>query len=284
MASDLQGRTILITGANTGIGRVTAIELGRRGARMVLAGRSEERTRPVLDELKAAGVETEFLALDLGDLASVKEAASRYLDAGKPLHVLINNAGLAGIRGATKDGFELIFGTNHLGPYLFTRLLLPRLREAAAGAGGARIVNVSSASHYKAKGFDWDAARKPTATISGMPEYERSKLANVVFTKELARGHAGEGVRSYSLHPGVVASDVWRGVPWPVRPIMKLFMITNEQGALTTIHCAASPAVADHDGRYYDEEREKAPNRVADDPALGKELWSRSEELVGAFL
>lgn len=283
MATDLQGKTILITGANTGIGRVTALELGGRGAQLVLAGRSEERHRPVLDELRAAGIEATYLALDLGDLASVKRAAATYLDGGKPLHVLINNAGLAGIRGATKDGFELIFGTNHLGPYLFTRLLLPRLREAAA-SGGARIVNVSSASHYRAKGFDWDAVHRPTATISGMPEYERSKLANVVFTKELARGHAGEGVRSYSLHPGVVASDVWRGVPWPVRPIMKLFMITNEQGARTTIHCAASPAVADHDGRYYDKEKEKAPNRVAESAELGKELWSRSEELVGPFL
>jgi NAD(P)-dependent dehydrogenase (short-subunit alcohol dehydrogenase family) len=237
-----------------------------------------------VEEICAAGGEARFLSLDLGDLASVRRAASELLDGGDPLHVLVNNAGLAGQRGTTRDGFELIFGTNHLGPYLLTRLLLPRLRETASRAGGARIVNVSSDSHDKARGFDWDAARRPTATVSGMPEYERSKLANVVFTKELARGHAGAGVHSYALHPGVVATDVWRGVPWPVRPIMKLFMISNEEGAKTTLHCATSPEVADHDGRYYANEREKAPNRVAEDLALGQELWARSEELVGGFL
>lgn len=284
MTDALGGTTILVTGANTGIGRVTAVELARRGARVVLAGRSEERTRPVVDAIRAAGGDAEFLALDLGDLASVQRAAASWLDRGEPLHVLVNNAGLAGQRGTTKDGFELIFGTNHLGPFLFTLLLLPRLREAAAARGSARIVNVSSDSHYKAKGLDWDAVRRPTATVSGMPEYERSKLANVIFTKELARGHAGAGVHSYALHPGVVATDVWRGVPWPVRPIMKMFMISEEEGARTTLHCTTSPDVADHDGRYYAKEREKRPNPVAEDPAIGKELWSRSEELVAPFL
>lgn len=280
MEASLADRTIIVTGCNTGIGRVTALELAKRGAQLILANRSEEKTRPVLDEIAAGGGKAELLALDLGDLASVKRAASTFLDSGRPLHTLINNAGLAGLRGTTKDGFEVAFGTNHLGHFLFTLLLLPRLREA----GGARIVNVASGSHYKAKGIDFEAVRKPTVAVTGMPEYEVSKLANVLFTKELARGRAGAGVHSYALHPGVVASDAWRQIPWPFRSLMKLFMISNEQGAQTTLYCATSSEVADHDGRYYDKQREKKPSAVSEDAALARELWNKSEEWVAPHL
>jgi retinol dehydrogenase-12 len=280
MSAELGGRTVLVTGANTGIGRVTAVELARMGAEVVLAGRSEERTRPVVEEIRAAGGKADFLELDLGDLSSVRRAAQSYLDGGRPLHVLVNNAGLAGSRGLTKDGFELIVGTNHLGPFLFTLLLLPRLREA----GAARIVNVASIAHFKAKGIDWEAVRKPTAHFTSLHEYQVSKLANVVFTRELARGKAGPGVRSYSLHPGVIASDVWRKVPWPIRPLMKLRMKSNEEGARTSIHCAASSSVADDDGLYYDECQVRTPNPLVEDAAVGKDLWSRSEEMVGEYL
>jgi len=280
MDTSLQDRTIIVTGCNTGIGRVTAIELAKRGAVLILANRSREKTLPVLDEIAAAGGKAEFLALDLGDLASVKRAATTFLDSGRPLHTLINNAGLAGSRGSTKDGFELAFGTNHLGPFLFTLHLLPRLKEARK----ARIVNVSSGSHYKAKGIDFEAVRRPTASITGLPEYEVSKLANVLFTKELARGKAGAGITSYALHPGMVASDAWRRIPWPVRSIMKMFMITNEEGALTTLHCATSSEVAEQDGLYYDKQRQKKPSAVSEDTALAKELWLKSEEFVAPHL
>lgn len=275
-----KGRRFVVTGANTGIGRVTAVELAKRGATVVLAARSEEKTRPVLDEIRKAGGDASYLRLDLASLEDTARAAKELLADPAPIHVLINNAGLAGTPGLTKDGFELAFGTNHLGHYLFTRLLLPKLRAATP----ARIVNVSSASHYKAKGIDWEAVRKPTASTTGLPEYEVSKLANVLFTKELSRGRAGEGVRSYALHPGVVASDAWRRVPWPIRPLMKLFMISNEEGALTTLHCATSEDVAADDGLYYDECRVKQPSRVSEDAALAKELWERSEEWVKAYL
>jgi NAD(P)-dependent dehydrogenase (short-subunit alcohol dehydrogenase family) len=239
MASDkdLDGRSFLVTGANTGIGRVTAIELARRGGTVTLAGRSEERTRPVLDEIAAAGGKASFLPLDLGDLASTARAAKAFLDSGARLDVLVNNAGIAGPRGLTKDGFEVTFGTNHVGPFLFTTLLLPRIREGAA----PRIVNVASHAHYRVEAMDWDALRQPTRSISAFPEYGVSKLCNVLFTKELARGRAGAGVHSYSLHPGAVASDIWRRIPWPFSGLLKLFLISNEQGALTSLHCATSP-------------------------------------------
>ncbi len=219
----------MVTGANTGIGAATARALAARGGKLWLACRSEEKARPVLDEIRAAGGRAELLALDLADLASVRKSAAEFLARDEPLHVLVNNAGLAGKRGLTRDGFEITFGTNHLGPFLFTTLLLPRLRASAP----ARIVNVSSVAHYQAKGIDWEALRRPTVTRTGLREYSVSKLCNVLFTKELARGRAGAGVHSYALHPGAVASDVWREVPPPFRWLIKLFMLSNEEGAQT---------------------------------------------------
>jgi retinol dehydrogenase-12 len=281
MTSDpqnLRGKTYLVTGANTGIGRVTAETLARRGGKVFLACRSEEKARPVLDAIRASGGRAELLALDLGSLTSVRASAERFLALDEPLHVLVNNAGLAGSRGLTKDGFELLFGTNHLGPFLFTTLLLPRLRASAP----ARIVNVSSIGHYKAAGIDWDLVRKPTRTITSLREYQISKLCNVLFTRELSRGKAGAGVKSYSLHPGVIASDIWRQVPWPIRPLMLRGMKSVEEGAQTSLYCATSPEVADHDGRYYDSCREKAPSRLSEDVLLAKTLWEKSEAWTSA--
>ncbi len=273
----MKGRTVLVTGANTGIGRVTAEVLAARGATLVLAGRSEARTRPVLDAIAAAGGKASFLELDLGRLSSVRDAAERFLATSAPLHVLVNNAGLAGARGVTADGFELAFGTNHLGPYLFTRLLLPRLRES----GKARIVNVSSRAHLSAKRIDWDALRRPTAHLTGLPEYAVSKLCNVLFTRSLAAGKAGEGITSYALHPGAVATDVWREVPFPFRGIMKRFMRTPEEGARTTIRCASDPALEGQDGLYWVDEAPARTNRAARDDGLRDELWEKSAAWVG---
>ncbi|MCB9579510.1 MAG: SDR family oxidoreductase [Polyangiaceae bacterium] len=267
----MSGKVCLVTGANTGIGAVTARELAHAGAHVVLACRKKERAEPVLAEIAADGGKADFLQLDLADLASVRSAAEGFLARDLPLHVLVNNAGLAGQRGITKDGFELAFGVNHLGHFLFTLLLLDKLKESAP----ARIVIVSSGNHYKAAGFDWEAVRKSTASVTGLPEYSASKLANVLFAKELTRRLPAD-VTTYSLHPGVVASDVWRGVPWPFRSIMKLFMVSNEEGAQTSLYCATSPELAGESGKYYDRCREKRPNRVAGDEALARELWDKS--------
>jgi NAD(P)-dependent dehydrogenase (short-subunit alcohol dehydrogenase family) len=131
--------------------------------------------------------------------------------------------------------------------------------------------------------MDWDALRQPTRSISAFPEYGVSKLCNVLFTKELARGRAGAGVHSYSLHPGAVASDIWRRIPWPFSGLLKLFLISNEQGALTSLHCATSPDVAGDDGLYYAKCREKAPSKLSLDEDLAKKLWDVSEEMVAPF-
>jgi len=280
MTSDLADKTFVVTGANTGIGKITAHELANRGAQVVLACRSRDKTQPVIDEIKrdTGNDRVEFIALDLGDLASVRRCAEELLAKYPAIHGLINNAGLAGHRGTTKDGFEIQFGTNHLGHYLLTRLLLERLRAS----GAARIVNVASQSHYSAKAIDWAALRRKTRTTTGLDEYAVSKLANVLFTKELARQLEGSDVTTYALHPGVVATDVWRRMPQPIRWIMRKFMWTPEQGAQSSLRCATAPELAHETGRYYDKDgREKRPSRLAQDEALAHELWAKSAEWTG---
>jgi retinol dehydrogenase-12 len=272
----LTGTNIFITGANTGIGRATAEELARRGARIFLAGRSESKTRPVIDAIRTAGGDAEFLALDLGDLDSVRACARDFLEQKTPIHVLINNAGLAGPSRLTAQGFELTFAVNHLGHYLLTRLLLPSIEAA----GKARIVTVASHSHKRARGIDWDAVRKPAISITGMHEYEVSKLANVLMTRELSR-RVSPAIRTYAVHPGTVASDIFRKVPWGARHLIKLFMLTNEEGARTTLYCATSDEVQDHTGRYYANCREVRSSKLAGDDSLARELWDKSAEWVG---
>lgn len=280
---DLKGKTFLVTGANSGIGRATAEALASRGAAVVIASRSAERTQPVLEDIrrKHPGADLEFLALDLSSLRAVKESAERFLATGRPLDVLINNAGIAATPGVTQDGFEVTFGTNHLGPFLFTSLLLPRLQEAKR----ARIVNVASRAHERVHDIDWTMLERPTRSVrERLRMYGVSKLMNVLHAAELARRLAGTGVTTYALHPGVVASEIWRQAPWPIRPVMKLFMISNEEGARTSLYCATAPELENVSGRYYDNSREKTPNRLAQDTALARELYERSEAMVKRVL
>lgn len=280
MATDLANKLFIVTGASTGIGKITAKELARAGARVLLACRSKDKTTAVIDEIKreTGNANVEYVQLDLGDLTSVRACAEAILARNVPIHGLINNAGLAGHRGLTKDGFEMTWGTNHLGHYLFTRLLLDRIKQA----GSARIVNVASEAHYSAKGIDWDAVRRPTKSVTGLAEYAQSKLSTVLFTKELARRLDGTGVTTYAVHPGVVATDVWRRVPAPVRWVIKKFMITPERGAQASLRCATAPELAGQTGRYYDVGgKERAPNRVADDVELAGALWIKSAEWTG---
>lgn len=272
--------TVLITGATSGIGRATAVALARRGARLVLACRSEERTRPVLEELRGLSPhgDVTFLPLDLGDFDAVKACAEAFLASDRPLHVLINNAGVAGRRGLTASGFELAFGVNHMGHFLLSRLLLPRLQDSSP----ARVVTVSSESHYQADGIPWELVRRPTRSLTGMREYAVSKLANVVFAQELARRSA-DGVTSAALHPGVVASDIWRRVPWPVRPLITRFMLSPEEGARTSVWCATAAEPTTASGGFFDRCAPRRPSAAAT-AELGAELWQRSEAWTDAWM
>ena len=267
-------RTVVVTGANTGIGLATASALAGQGWRVFVACRSEGKGAAAVASIKAAtGNDAVFLLpLDLADLSSVRTCADAFLARGEALHVLINNAGVGGRRGLTKQGFELMFGVNHLGHFLLTKLLLERLTSS----GPARVVTVASDAHYSAPGIDWDALRRPARGITGLGEYAVSKLCNVLFSQELARRTAGTGVHSYALHPGVVASDIWRRVPWPVRPLVTRRMLTVDQGAQTSLYCATSPSVAGDSGRFYDRCALREASEVAT-PELGRALWERSE-------
>jgi retinol dehydrogenase 12 len=273
----LTGRVVLITGANTGIGRITACELARRGAHVFIATRSLERTQAVLDEIHQAGGKADWLALDLGDLDSVRQCAHAFLARQLPLHILINNAGLAADKGITASGFELAFGTNHLGHFLLTRLL----QDCLIASSPARVVTVASAAHYSVKAIDWPSLQQATQSATAYPEYKVSKLANVLFSAELGRRLHGTGVTTYAVHPGVIASDIWRKVPWPVRSIIKLFMKSNEEGAATTLYCATEPGLAQETSLYYDKCKAKYPSRAGQDLTLAAELWQRSSAWVG---
>ena len=273
-------QTVVVTGANTGIGKATALALAREGWRVYVASRSAAKGEAAVAAIKAAAGSSDvfFLALDLADLESVRSCAEGFLARGEPLHVLLNNAGVGGARGLTKQGFELMFGVNHLGHFLLTQLLLDRLTSSAP----ARVVTVASDAHYQARGIDWEALRRPARGITGLGEYAVSKLCNVLFSQELARRTAGTGVTTYALHPGVVASDIWRRVPWPVRPLITRRMLSVDEGAATSLYCATSATVASESGLFYDKSAPRPASPVAT-PELAAELWQRSQAWTAAY-
>jgi retinol dehydrogenase-12 len=273
------GRTFLVTGGNTGIGLATATDLARRGGRVYVACRSEAKGSHAVASIVAetGNANVSFLPLDLADLASVRACADAFLATGEPLHVLINNAGVAGRHGLTSDGFELAFGVNHLGHFALTTALADCLVASAP----ARVVTVSSDSHYQAKGIDFTALRRRARGVTGLHAYAVSKLCNVLFTQQLARRLDGKGVTTYALHPGVVASDMWRQVPRPARALITRRMLSTEQGAQTSLYCATSPDEAARSGRFYDNCQERRPSDVATEE-LGQILWERSEAWTGS--
>ena len=282
LPSSPHARVALITGANIGIGRVTALRLAQAGFTVYLAGRSAQRTQAVIDEIHAAVQSTDrafYLPLQLDDLNSVRECAAQFLALEQPLHLLVNNAGMAGDKGQTRQGFEKAFGVNHLGHFLLTQLLLDTLKASAP----ARVVTVASRAHVMAyQGLDWQALQQPTRSLTGTVEYGVSKLANILFSAHLAKVLAGTQVSTYSLHPGVVDTEVWREVPRFIRPLLRLRgLLTPEEGAQTTLYCAMQ-APASESGLYYDKCRIKTPSRIAQDAVLAEQLWDQSLQWVKA--
>ena len=275
----LEDRTFLVTGANSGIGRALVESLAARGGQVILAGRSPERIARVLEGIRSRWPQawTSSLHVDLADLDSVRRAAGQILTADHGVDVLVNNAAVAGTIGLSRDRYDLTYATNHLGPFLLTLLLLPRLQQSSS----ARIVNVASAAHLGVRRIDWSVfARRALPRISGFQDYATTKLMNVIHAKELARRLEGSSVTTYALHPGRVASNIYRALPFPVQWFFKRGNLTCEQGAQTPLYCAADPRLRGETGRYYDRCLEAPSNPLADDPALGAELWARSEAAV----
>ena len=273
----LDGKVVLITGANTGIGKVTAHSLAYSGATVYLACRSADKTLPVIEEIKAAtgNDNIHFLHLDLASLDSVRSCVADFQKLNVKIDLLINNAGLAGVQGQTKDGFEMTFGVNHLGPFLLTNLLLPSVND------GGRIVLVSSRSHYRSGPINYALQLEPTKSITGMDEYQTSKLANTLHSKFLSKKLASRRITTYALHPGVVATEVWRGLPFLLQWVVKKFMLTVEQGAETTVYCATAHQAASESGLYYDTCTVRTESTLVTDEAA-EELWNKSEEWVQA--
>lgn len=277
-------RTMLVTGANTGIGLATATAFARLGARVLFAGRSKSKNLDAIAAVKAAtgNHELHFVELDLSDLSQVRTCAASLRATEERLDVLVLNAGLVRIRTPTTQGYEMTFGVNHLGHMLLTLALEPLLVKSAP----ARVVVVASRAHERTSTpIDFGTLQSPTATFSGWREYQQSKLANMLFAFELARRWQGRGVNVYALHPGVIASDIWRAAPTPLRQLGMLFMRTPEEGARASVHCATSEAAGNETGRYYDEDgSHRQPSPLALDVAAQASLWAWSMEALAPFL
>jgi NAD(P)-dependent dehydrogenase (short-subunit alcohol dehydrogenase family) len=275
---------VVITGANSGVGKATALALAATGADTVITARDEARGRAALADIRRdSGSDlVDLVVFDLADLASVRRGADQILDRCPRIDVLVNNAGLVqSERTETADGFEATFGINHLGPFLLTQLLTDRLVASAP----ARVVNVASTAHQAARrGLDFEDLQS-TRHYRGMQAYGRSKLANILFTTELARRLSGSGVTANCLHPGTVATGFARDddakgfLAFGIK-VIKPFVLTAEQGARTSVYLATSPDVADVTGQYFVKCRTRTPSPAAQDEAAAALLWSLSEAMV----
>ena len=302
--TDLTGKTYIVTGGNSGIGRVTVEQLAKQGARVILACRRVQEGKKARDEIAAAGVsgKIEVLELDLASLESVRRFASEFLKLNLPLHGLVNNAGVMNSpRQKTKDGFELQFGTNHLGHFLLTELLIPTLKASAP----SRVVNVSSCFHDKAMGREgmihFDDLHFERRKYDGWRAYAQSKLANLLHARQLAKRLNDSGVTAVSVHPGWVRSPLIRhSMPLffqdvLLRPFLRLAgMLEPWEGAQSTLFALLSPTVPAQNGGYFSQvgiyrtsEAKRggwplhSPNPHAHDDATAERLNEVSLKLVG---
>jgi NAD(P)-dependent dehydrogenase (short-subunit alcohol dehydrogenase family) len=283
---DMQGKTVVVTGGNSGIGFETAAALASMGARVVLTARNADKGRAAVSALtqRVDGKgQVQLVVFDLADLASVRRGAAEILEQAPRLDVLVNNAGLVLTeRAETVDGYEATFAINHLGPFLLTNLLLERLTASAP----SRVVNVASTAHNAArKGIPFDDLQS-TRSYRGMRVYGESKLANILFTLELARRFEGRGVTANSLHPGTVRTgyggdgDTRGFLAFGIK-IASPFFLSPAKGARTSVYLASSPDVEDVSGEYFVKCKPRKPRRWARDPEAAQRLWQVSEELVG---
>jgi len=283
--NNMQGKVVLITGGNTGIGKETAIALARMGAQVTITSRNPDKGAAALADIRrqAGSDAVACMRLDLASLASVRSFAAEFLAAHPRLDVLVNNAGLTlDQRSETEDGFETTLGVNHLGHFALTGLLLERLKQSAP----ARVVVLSSDAHRGAlRGLDFDDLHARRG-YSGMGAYCRSKLANILFTVELAERLHGTGVTVNAVHPGLVATefagaDDVRGVMGLLVKVSHLFSLSPAKGARTSVHVASSPALAGVSGEYFVRSKAVRPSRAARDRQAARCLWELSEQLTG---
>uniref|UniRef100_A0AAQ5ZHH1 Dehydrogenase/reductase (SDR family) member 13a, duplicate 3 n=1 Tax=Amphiprion ocellaris TaxID=80972 RepID=A0AAQ5ZHH1_AMPOC len=275
----LQGKTAIVTGSNTGIGKATALDLAKRGARVILACRSKERAEAAAFDIRreSGNSQVVFMQLDLASLKSVRSFAKTFLKTEPRLDILINNAGVMG-PGRTEEGFSMAFGVNHLGHFLLTNLLLERLQQC----GPSRVVTVTGLL-YRFGNIDFPLLASKKDLVPGQftwhkfQAYCHSKLCNVLFTRELANRLQGTKVTCYTLHPGVIYTDLCRNLSlWLqllMMPFAKLFFLDPEGGAQTTLHCALQEGIEPLSGRYYSNCVLQQVGAKGRDDALAKKLW-----------
>lgn len=277
----MSSRICLITGANSGIGRVTALELAKKGFDIIMLCRDLKKARPVRQEIKRVSKTgyVDLLWCDMAIQSSVVQAAREVIDRYNHLDVLINNAGLyIENEQYTAEGIELTFATNHLGAFLLTNLLVSLLRKGTK----SRIITVSSEAHRWDGGFIIDELAKPKS-YDGMKAYGASKLCNILFSRSLSERLAADGITSNSVHPGVVKTNFaqnysnFRGVLFN---LMRPFFISPEQGAETSIYLASSPEVENVTGLYFAKCRPKTPSATAQSTYYASQLWALSENLT----
>nr|XP_004664572.2 dehydrogenase/reductase SDR family member 13 [Jaculus jaculus] len=279
----LRGRTAVVTGANSGIGKMTALELARRGARVVLACRSRERGEAAAFDLRQESGNNEviFMALDLASLASVRAFATAFLSSEPRLDILIHNAGISSC-GRTRETFNLLLRVNHVGPFLLTHLLLPRLRMCAP----SRVVVVSSAAHRRGR-LDFTRLNRPVVGWrQELRAYADSKLANVLFARELATQLEGTGVTCYAAHPGPVNSELFlRHLPGWLQPVLRplawLVLRAPQGGAQTPLYCALQEGLEPLSGRYFANCHVEEVLPAARDDRVAHRLWEASKRLAG---
>ena len=286
MPQSMRERVCLVTGASNGIGKAAAIKLANMGASLVLLCRDRDRGETAMAEisLRSGNEDIDLLVADLGSLHQVRAAAGAFLESRRPLHVLVNNAGAIHMdRNLTEDGVETTFAVNHLGHFLLTTMLLARMRES----GPARIVNISSEAHRIGYGdgrmaFDDLMGERQ---YGGWKAYGQSKLANILFTRELARRLNPAEVTVNAMHPGVVASEFGRNnrkgwMPW-LQALYRPFCRSNEKGADTAVWLAATPEIEGVTGKYFKDRKLRTPAPQALDDHDAARLWRISEELTG---
>uniref|UniRef100_A0A671MSI3 Retinol dehydrogenase 12-like n=1 Tax=Sinocyclocheilus anshuiensis TaxID=1608454 RepID=A0A671MSI3_9TELE len=277
----LDNKTVIITGANTGIGKETVRDLAKRGARVIMACRDLEKAEAARKELMEDSGNQNIVAnkLDLSDTKSIRAFAELINKEEKQVNILINNAGIMMCPySKTADGFEMQFGVNHLGHFLLTYLLLDLLKKSAP----SRIINVASVAHT------WGSIHLDDINsekgYSPRRAYGQSKLANILCTRSLAKRLQGSGVTVYSLHPGVVQSELFRNLSKPVQIAVKVFSPftkTTIQGAQTTIYCAVEPKLDNESGGYYSDCAAALCSREALDDEMAQKLWELSCQMLG---
>ncbi|KAK5929817.1 hypothetical protein CgunFtcFv8_011018 [Champsocephalus gunnari] len=282
----LRGKTAIVTGSNTGIGKSTALDLAKRGARVIIACRNKDKAEAAAFDIRTESGNNQvvFMQLDLGSLESVRSFVKTFLETEPRLDILINNAGVVG-RGHTEDDFDLAFGVNHLGPFLLTNLLLERLQKC----GPSRVVTVASIGHRLGKAhFPLMTSKKDLVSGQSMwrnlQAYCDSKLCNVLFTRELANRLEGTSVSCFCLHPGYINTELSQSLSlWQqllLMPFAKLFLQDPEGGAQTTLHCALQEGIEPFSGRYFSNCALQQVGAKGRDDALAKKLWEVSERLA----